>query len=264
MASTTPGYFYHSLIKKAIQIFGSRFNDIQIKRVNADDSIEQTLSVPIQYGPMQKYLARIQGDKDNKRNVNAIFPRMAFEITGWQRDAQRKINPTEKTTYGTGGVTSFVPVPYDIQFQLNIISINAEDGLKIVEQILPYFNPQLGLSAKLIDGYDKIFNIPLVLDSVNMTDTYEGEFTTRRAIIWQLDFTLKYFFVGPVSTPGVIKFVKINTYATPEMDEIDQYFTMQPGLTANGTPTTSIDDTVAYTLINEDDDYGFIFQSVDV
>jgi hypothetical protein len=258
MASTSPGYFYHSLIKKAIQIFGSRFNDIQIKRMNTDDTVEQTLSVPIQYGPIQKYLARIQGDRDNKRNVNAIFPRMAFEITGFQRDALRKINPTEKLNYGVN--SGYVPVPYDIQFQLNVVSINAEDGLKIVEQIIPYFNPQLGLSAKLMDGYDKVFNIPLVLDSVNMTDTYEGDFMSRRAIIWQLDFTLKYYFIGPVTESKLIKFVKVNTYSTPEMDEIDEFYTAQPGLTANGQPTTDINETVAYTLINEDDDYGFIFQ----
>jgi hypothetical protein len=258
MASTTPGYFYHSLIKKAIQIFGSRFNDIQIKRLNADTSIEQTMTVPIQYAPIQKYLARIQGDRDNKRNVNAIFPRMSFEIMGWNRDSQRKINKIERINFDNNN--AYVPVPYDIQFQLNIISINAEDGLKIVEQILPYFNPELGLSAKLVDGYDKLFDIPLVLDSVAMTDTYEGDFTTRRAIIWQLDFTLKYFFIGPVNVSKPIKFVTVNTYSTPEMDEVDQFFTAQPGLTANGAPTTDINDTIAYTLINEDDDYGFIFQ----
>lgn len=247
--------YYHASLRKAISIFGSRFNDIQIMREVSSGTEHETVDVPLQYAPIQKFIARIEADASGGRASNIIYPRMSFEITNIQRDSIRKIQKTNRIDNNY-----FVPVPYNIDFQLNIGSKNAEDSIKIVEQILPLFNPNLAISAQLLDNNDEIFSTPLELNNVVMNDTYDGDFMTRRAIIWQLDFTLRYYFFGPIPDSAVIKFVKTNIYSDEEMTILDQEMTGQPGLTANSEPTTDINDTIAYTSINADDNYGFIFQ----
>jgi hypothetical protein len=248
-------YFYNEGLKKAVQIFGSRFNDMQVKRESSDGVEFEMIDVPISYSPIQKELARIQADLEGKKNVNIILPRMSFEILGIAKNTQRIINKRNRICDGS----RYAPVPYDINFELNVIAKNMEDALKIVEQIFPFFNPSLGLSAKLLDDSDEIFEVPLVLNSSQMIDTYEGDFLTRRAIMWKLDFTLNYMFFGPPITQGVIKFVKVNTYNSSDMSEVDIEYTAQPGLTANNEPTTDVNESVAYSEIDADDDYGFIF-----
>jgi len=256
---TTSSYFYHGLLKKSVQIFGSRFNDIQIKRESSTDVVGQTINVPIQYAPIQKELARLQADADGKRSSNIIYPRMSFEITDIQRDTVRSISKNKRTS--TAESNHYVGTPYNLTFQLNVVGKNMEDTLKIVEQILPYFNPNLGISAMLIDNSTEVFSIPLELQSVSLNDTYEGDFITRRAIIWNLIFVMRYQFFGPSNDSSLIKFVQTNIYSDPAMLEKDIEYTTYPGLTANGTPTSNSEIAIPYANVNIDDDYGFIHTS---
>jgi hypothetical protein len=139
----------------------------------------------------------------------------------------------------------------------------AEDGTKIIEQILPFFKPEFTVTANLVDGMDALVDIPIVLNSINVEDTYEGSYEDRRAIIWTLNFTLKGYYYGPVSQRKIIKFANTNVYSTMTAEDPISRITVQPGLTANGQPTTDINQTVAYSAINIDDDWAYIVQIVD-
>ena len=94
-------------------------------------------------------------------------------------------------TCGNGGTIKkvYMPVPYNIGFQLNIMTKLQDDALQIVEQILPNFQPSFNLTVDLVDSIGEKRDIPIVLDSVSFTDDYEGDFSTRRNLIYTLNFT---------------------------------------------------------------------------
>ena len=157
----------------------------------------------------------------------------------------------------------YTPAPYDIEFDLNIMTKYNEDGTKILEQIVPFFKPDVTVSARLIDKMDLYYDIPIVLNSVSMEDAYEGDFLQRRALIWTLSFTLKGYFFGPVSDRKVIKFVQTNLYDQLTDTVPDSILSVRPGLTAQRVGTTDIEETIPYEDISIDDDWKFIVQSVE-
>jgi len=256
-------YFYNATTKKYIALFGTMFNKISIERddPNTGESI-QRMVVPISYGPYQKFLARVNQDPDLNRKTAITLPRMAFEITGMEYDGSRKVNSVRRISGQTHSddkkTFQYVGTPYNLNFTLSIMTKYAEDGTQILEQIIPFFKPEWTYTVKLIDNLDPI-DIPLILNSVNMEDLYEADFETRRSLLWTITFTMKAWYFGPQREGSVIKFIdirshtKIDTTATPEGQ-----ITIQPGLTANGQPTTSLDETLDYELINIDDDWGII------
>jgi hypothetical protein len=260
---TVVNYFYNATTKKYIALFGTMFNKISIVRddPNTGDSV-QRMVVPISYGPYQKFLARVNQDPGLNRKTAITLPRMSFEITNIEYDGSRKINSTRKITgqahSGSSKSFQYVGSPFNLNFTLSIMTKYAEDGTQILEQILPFFKPEWTFTVKLIDNLDPI-DIPLVLNSVNMEDVYEGDFETRRSLLWTLNFTMKGWYFGPQREGSVIKFIDVRTFTKVETDTLPEgQITIQPGLTANGQPTTSIDETIDYELINIDDDWGII------
>ena len=157
----------------------------------------------------------------------------------------------------------YSPAPYDIDFQLNIMTKYTEDGTKILEQILPFFKPDVTVSVKMIDSMDFYVDIPVVLQSVTTEDIYEGDFESRRVLIWTLNFQMKAFFFGPVTNKKMIKFVDNNIYTSTTATVAEEQVNVQPGLTSGGQPTTKIADTVPYSDINIDDDWAGIVQILD-
>ena len=260
---TVVNYFYNATTKKYIALFGTMFNKISIVRddPNTGDSV-QRMVVPISYGPYQKFLARVNQDPGLNRKTAITLPRMSFEITNIEYDGSRKINSTRKiagqTNNGSNKSFQYVGSPFNLSFTLSIMTKYAEDGTQILEQILPFFKPEWTFTVKLIDNLDPI-DIPLVLNSVNMEDVYEGDFETRRSLLWTLNFTMKGWYFGPQREGSVIKFIDVRTFTKVATDTLPEgQITIQPGLTANGQPTTSIDETIDYELINIDDDWGII------
>ena len=199
--------------------FGTLFNDIKIKhKDNAGDDFS-ILTVPIAYGPVQKFLARIEQVPDLKKRVAITLPRMSFEMTGIQYDASRKSSTmqTFKTIDKSNNELTkvFMPVPYNVNIRLSIMSKLNEDALQIVEQILPYFQPHLNLTVDLVSSIGEKRDIPMILERITMDDQYEGDFTTRRILIYTLDFTAKTYLFGPVGTPNeaLIKQVQVDYYS---------------------------------------------------
>lgn len=199
--------------------FGTLFNDIKIKhKDNAGDDFS-ILTVPIAYGPIQKFLARIEQVPDLKKRVAITLPRMSFEMTGIQYDSSRKSSTmqTFKTVDKTNNnelTKVFMPVPYNVNIRLSIMSKLNEDALQIVEQILPYFQPHFNLTVDLVSSIGEKRDIPMILERITMDDQYEGDFTTRRILIYTLDFTAKTYLFGPVGNgnEAMIKQVQVDYY----------------------------------------------------
>ena len=196
-------YSYHSIFRKTVVAFGTLFNNIEIHK---DDEV---MKVPLAYGPKQKFLARLDQvpDPTNKR-VQITLPRISFEINGITYDSSRKVSPTQKIKIAKDSDENknvYMPVPYNVGFELAIISKTQEDGLEILEQILPFFQPHYNLPIKLLDAMSETKDVPIVLNSVDYEDTYEGDFSSRRAIIYTLQFTAKTYLYGPVTDSKVIK-----------------------------------------------------------
>lgn len=212
--------YHHGVLRKYVVIFGNLFNDIKVQRFNTAGQRVQTLDVPLAYGPKEKFLVRISQDPNLDQEVAISLPRMGFEMTGMTYAPQRKLPSTIKnfavtnTTDDNKLNTQYTPAPYDIGFRLSIFVQNADDGVQIIEQILPYFSPEWTVTANLIPSMGIKADIPTILNSVTTEDTYEGDFATRRALIWTLDFTMKGYVYGPVRTTGVIKRSSINVHTT--------------------------------------------------
>jgi len=224
-------HFYNETTRRYVAVFGTMFNDIEISR-KTGNTTTQRMKVPINYAPMQKILARL--DQNLQNNAPAItLPRMSFEMTGMTYAPDRKltsITKLVKASAADGSMTSmFAPAPYDIEFQLNVMTKYNEDGTKIIEQILPYFKPDCTVSVKLIDALGTYFDIPIILNSVSQEDTYEGDFESRRALIWTLNFTMKGYFFGPVSTKKQITFVDADIYPTMDSQNSIPYGNLVEG-----------------------------------
>ena len=253
--------FYHQHIRKYVAMFGTLFNDIYIQR---DDT--EVLKVPITYGPREKFLARL--DDPDFRNQAITLPRMSFEITSMNYDAARKLNKATKLQYpatsNNSRLQAYNPIPYNINFELSIMVKNAEDGARIVEQILPFFTPDFTPSVILDSSMDLRYDVPLILEGHSIEDTYEGSFETRRALIHTLQFTMKAYILGPVTEAAVIKFANTNLYTPDTVDgasansslEIVERVDTQPGLTTTGTPATRIATTATASVSLEEGETG--------
>ena len=214
--------FYHQHIKKAITAFGMIFTNINVNRVDGSNVTQQVIRVPLSYSTKQKFLSRIAliDDADERGEVALTLPRMGFEIQGFEFDPTRKISPVQKNKAIVDGAAntavsrSFVSTPYNMSLSLYIFAKNQEDGLQIVEQIMPFFNPDFNITVKELPELGITRDINIRLDSMDYDDDYEGEFAKRVSIIWTLNFTMKLNFYGYISDQDIIRTVIANAFAT--------------------------------------------------
>ena len=240
-------YSYNEIFRKTVVAFGTLFNNIELRRS------DEVMKVPLAYGPKQKFLARLDQvpDPTNKR-VQITLPRISFEINGIQYDASRKVSPTQKIKVAKDtdeNKNVFMPVPYNLSFELAIISKNQEDGLQILEQILPFFQPHYNLSVKLLPSMSETKDVPVVLNSVDYEDDYEGDFQNRRAIIYTLQFTVKTYLYGPVTDAKTIKKVITDMYTDTNTTSAPREvrYTIQPDPV-----TADADDDFGFGIVDED------------
>lgn len=198
-------YFYHEILRKTVISFGSLFNNISIKHKNDSGKVVSELKVPLAYGPSQKFLARLEQSPDLNKPIQMSLPRMSFEFIGLNYDSSRKVSTTQTfvtslSSDKTDVRKAYMPVPYNMQFELNIMTKLNDDMLQIIEQILPYFQPSYNMSLKLIDSINEKRDVPVVIDNITMNDDYESDFSTRRALIYTIRFTVKIYLFGPVSS----------------------------------------------------------------
>jgi len=240
--------FYHETIRNIVVGFGTVFNNIQLVRKDNTGAIQQTMKVPLAYGPRQKFLVRLNDDADLSKAASVTLPRIGFEITGLTYDPARKLNRVQKFKKVKGDKasqldTQYMPVPYNIGFQLYILAKQSDDALQVIEQILPYFQPDYTITMNDNPNMDVKKDIPVILNSISYEDNYQGDFTTRRAIIYTLDFTCKFYLYGPITSSKVIKTVQVDQYA----DLPDTTPTREQRYTVTPNPTSA----------DADDDFGF-------
>ena len=207
-------YFYNEIFRKTIISFGTLFNNITIKQEGS------VVKVPLAYGPIQKFLARLEQAPNLSQATAISLPRMSFEFTGLTYDPARKVTTTQQIAVKdpdseTDTKKAFMPVPYNMQFELAIMCKLNDDALQIVEQILPYFQPQYNLTVQLVDGIKEKRDIPIILENVTMQDDYEGDYTSRRVLMYTLRFTAKTYLFGPVTSASkdIIKSVSVRYLA---------------------------------------------------
>lgn len=214
-------HFYHKLTRKYVVIFGNMFNNITLVRTNKDTNAEiERFKIPILYAPKEKYYARLQSDPDLQRELQVSLPRLSFELTGFSYDPTRKQNSLLKAATAntsTRAAMQYMGVPYDLTFELNLYTRNIDDGTHVIEQILPYFNPDYTVTTNLIPelGFER--DIPIILKSVRNNIEHEGNFDAIRFVTWTLEFTMKVHYFGPVSTPKIIRKIDANIYNDPSL-----------------------------------------------
>jgi len=257
-------YFYHEIIRKTVIAFGTLFNDIHVRHDDGNGNIISEIKVPIAYGPRQKFLARIQQQPELNKATQITLPRMSFEITNISYDSTRKAGITQ--TFKAKDVNNnqmkkvFMPVPYNLGFDLNVLVKLQDDGLQILEQILPFFQPGFNMSIDLVKSIGEKRDIPMILNSISQQDDYEGDFSTRRALIYTLSFTAKTFMFGHIAeTPeGLIRKVQVDYYSdsNTRTAKREQRYTVVPKPTKDYNEDNVI-DTNDTPFIEPGDDFGF-------
>ena len=242
--------FYHETMRNVIVAFGTLFNNIHLVRKNNSGVITQTMKVPLAYGPKQKWLTRLDADADLSSKVAITLPRLGFEIQNLAYDPSRKLNRVQrfrkvKSASGKSNKldSQYMPVPYNLDIELYAMAKQSDDALQVVEQILPYFQPDYTLTIKDMTDMGIARDVPIILNSVSYEDNYRGEFGERRAIIYTLGFTTKFYLYGPVTSQKVIKTVQVDQYTNLEdtAPKREQRYTVAPK------PFTA----------DADDDFGF-------
>ena len=243
-------YFYNESMRRMTIGFGQIFNNIQIKRKDDTGKVIQTIRVPLAYGPKEKFLVRLdQQSSLSNREFAITLPRMGFEISSISYDPTRKLTRIQKfkqlKSAADGKVLDFnyTPVPYNISYNLYSFTASAEAGLQIIEQILPFFQPDFTVTINAIPSLNIKRDIPIILNSVNYEDTYSGDFTTRRAVIYTLNFTAKTYLFGPSTSQKVIKTVQTDQYS--DTDRVNK--ARESRIIIVPSPTTA----------DADDDFGF-------
>jgi hypothetical protein len=212
-------YSYHEIIRKTVISFGTLFNNILIKHEEQDGTDYSLIKVPIAYGPVQKFLARLEQKPDLRKRVALTLPRMSFELTSINYDASRKVSTVQtfKTLNSENqnkALKVYMPVPYNLGIKLSIMAKYNDDMLQILEQILPFFQPSFSLTIDLVSSIGEKKDVPMILENIQMEDNYESDFTTRRVLVYTLNFVAKTYIFGPIadSTEGLIKKVQVDYY----------------------------------------------------
>ena len=241
--------FYHETMRKVVVAFGTIFNNINIVRTNSSGVVTQSMKVPLAYGPKQKFLTRLKEDPNLNKKVALTLPRMGFEISGISYDSSRKLNSIQKikkTNSSSEGKTmssQYMPVPYNMDFDMVVMAKSSDDALQIVEQILPFFQPDYTITLNDNTAMGSTRDVPIILTSVAYEDTYDGDFNDRRVLTYTLSFTAKFYLYGPVTDQKVIKQVQVDQYTDLPVNapKREQRYTVTPN------PTTA----------DADDNFGF-------
>ena len=244
--------YYHQTIRKYVAVFGTLFNDINVVRRDASDVIKEQIKVPIAYSPRDRWILRLRrarGVSGTDEAVAMTLPRMGFDLTAITYDGTRKLNTLGQVyAANTAASTStlmkqYNPVPYNFDFALTAMVDSSEDGAQIFEQIVPFFTPEFTVSVNLVPSMNVKPDITIVLNSTTVEDSYEGDFTARREILWNFTFQLKGYIYPDVKSGSVTKSVIVNLRMPGAEDiPLPEYIILED----------STDFTTNYVLLNAD------------
>ena len=220
-------HFYHETIRNTVVAFGTLFDDIKVQKLNADGTERISIQVPLAYAAREKYIqrlkedSRLNDDEYPNTHVQMTLPRMSFNMTSMNYDASRKRNTIHrrriKDTSGTQENLSYqyAEVPYNLGFELAVYASTFEDGLQIVEQVVPYFTPEFNVTFQKAGGTSDMntkIDLPIILEGVNLDYDFLGEMETRRLLNWTLTFNVKSYLYGPVRRDKTIIYTQATLY----------------------------------------------------
>ncbi len=242
-------YFYNEGLRRLTIAFGQIFNNITVQTTSSTGAVTKRMRVPLAYAPKEKFLARLEQQPNlESREFAVTLPRIGFEIAGLEYDPTRKLNKVQKfrqVKEGEDGKVinyQYTPVPYNISYNLFCFTATAENGLQIVEQIVPFFQPDYTVTINMVPNLGIKRDVPIVLNSTRYEDSYDGAFTNRRAVIYTLNFTAKTYLFGPMSNQKVVKKVQSDLGTDTKAP-----LTREERIIVIPNPTTA----------NADDDFGF-------
>tara|TARA_B100000945_G_scaffold47140_1_gene32784 strand:+ start:678 stop:1475 length:798 start_codon:yes stop_codon:yes gene_type:complete len=253
--------FYNEAVRKTVIGFGTLFNNIELKKI-VNGQVMEVEKVPLAYGPKQKFLYRLQGNPVDGRKIAITLPRIYFEMTGIDYDSSRKTPATQKYKTivqedGKEVKTQYVPVPYNISFEVGILAKSQDDGLQILEQILPFFQPAFSMSIKFIPDMNEVKDVAVVLNSVDFEDDWEDDFTTRRSLTYSMQFTAKTWIYGPYTKADVIRKARvIETIGDKNVNKRNLELSYTPKAKTDINQDGSI-DAADDALVTAADDFGF-------
>ena len=249
------GHFYHATLRKSVAVFGTLFNNINVVRLDGSGGVLSQVKVPLAYGPKQKFLSRIDQSTGSDASLAIKLPRMAFEITSLAQDTESNLPKRNKIVENHASDVSKKKTishytSYDIGMSLYILTKSQDDGLQVLEQILPYFQPDYTVTIKPVDNFDLKQDVPVVLTAATIQDDYEGDYATRRVLVYQLDFTMKMKFFGPTGDVGLIREVNVDIETFGKNNDTNTFEEMDFTIGNTDTPdsftvTTTIDNNPA-------------------
>jgi hypothetical protein len=253
-------WFYHKRVRTAVAVFGSLFNNIYVLRKNSSGAIVSQVKVPLAYAPRRDFIARLNemnGSEDAERRVAMKLPRMSFEIVSLVYDATRQLPKLNNVSQNIpNSITQrrkmYSSAPYTLIFQLSVYTKSQDDGLQVVEQILPYFTPQYTVSVKPFSDIPSLTeDMPITIQAVTLEDNFDGAIGDRRTIVYTLDFEVKLNLHGPLNETKIIRDVKENLYL------------QGAGLLDSDVFLEALQILPDPVSVNADSDYGFVTNFLD-
>ena len=240
-------YFYNEGLRKVTIAFGAIFNNIQVQRTNSNGDVIQSIKVPLAYAPKEKFINRLDQQPNlDEREFAITLPRMGFEIKTLAYDPSRKLTRLQKFKSVKSNINgkvldfNYTPVPYNIGYDLSIFTATAEGGLQITEQILPFFQPDYTVTVNVVPELNMKRDVPIILGNIDFQDSYDGSFTTRRAVVYTLSFTAKTYLYGPATTQKVVKTVQSDIYT--DVDRVNKSREERIVIVPNPTTADANDD----------------------
>lgn len=217
------GQFYNKNLRKLVVGFGSLFNNIIIEHANPDGGNPLQIRVPITYAPQEKFIRRLLEPSSitDTTRIETQLPKLSYIITSIAPDPSRRrnkfsdagsLNQVNGVCQPTGK-TIFQEVPVNVNLSLYIYTRHIDDTLQIVEQIIPYFNPEHFIQLDMNEVHSGV-NIPIIMTGNSISERYDGDLSTRRINISSINFTAKSFIFGKV-------FGTTNIDSTNVVNEID-------------------------------------------
>lgn len=234
---------YNKIIRKLTVAFGNVFNNLTLVRYNPDLSEQERFLIPIAYATKELYVMRLQEDPNLDKKVQITLPRLSYVLNGISYDVSRKQNTNLKNFASStnGSVSQYNFVPYDFDFSLFLYVRNIEDGIQLMEKIIPYFTPDYTLKLNLIPDLGITKEIPIVLKDTNYEVVYEGDVhSDTRMVIWTLNFTVKGYLFGGISplSSGLIRTSITNIIQQPDVTFVEF------NLDSSGSGKFNVDETV--------------------
>lgn len=231
MSKLTIPELYRSAIRTVTVVFGSLFNDIYVRKYNTDGSVsEERRKVPILFSEKSQYFTWIDNKMrrpDSGTKVGLALPRLSYELTGLAPDEQRQLNPHLYRT-GTPQVNSdspfsnkeHSPAAYTFNYTLTLWSNDMDTSIQVLEQILPYFKPEVAVKVKEEQDLPIMNDLQVVFSGISKQDNYTEGFEVNRFIQWDMEFAVHSNIWSPSAEGKIIKEIVIDINDSNDIEGI--------------------------------------------